>query len=439
MRFDPDATMPARAPPRYRVRWIIFAYLFAFSFIAYLQRQSFSIAAVQIMPELGYSQITFGWLLTASLVTYTVFQLPGGVFGEWLGARKALVIISLVAFAAAVATPLAPLVLTGAALFTVLVLARLVLGMAQAPLFPMTTGVIAAWFPVGQWGFPNGLLSTGYQLGSAAAAPLIAILMEAHGWKHAMLWTTLPALVVIALWAWYGRNSPAEHPRVSATELAEVSVNPTQPAAAVVGRETLRRVLGNRSVLILTISYTLMNYSFYLLYTWCFIYLVQERHLSVLESGWLTTLPFISAGIGAAVGGKLSDSLAIRYGLRVGYRMVPLVALPVAGLLLFVGVNATNAYWAVTALSLAFASIEMTEGAFAAATISAEPENSMAAFGVVNTGGNLGGVIGTPLVAVLSAHGMWTAAFLTGTGLAILSGILWLWVDTSRVIAPTDG
>ena len=40
----------------------------------------------------------------------------------------------------------------------------------------------------------------------------------------------------------------------------------------------------------------------------------------------------------------------------------------------------------------------------------------MTAWGVVGTGGNLGGVIGTPLVAVLSAHHAWTAAFLTGTG-----------------------
>ena len=154
------------AASRYRVRWVIFAYLFAFSFIAYLQNESFSIAAVQIMPELGYTQIAFGWLVTARLITYTAFQLPGGVFGEWLGARKALTIIALVAFAAAVATPLAPLVLAGTLLFSVLIVARLTLGMAQGPLFPITTGAIAAWFPVGQWGFPNGLLSTGYQLGN---------------------------------------------------------------------------------------------------------------------------------------------------------------------------------------------------------------------------------------------------------------------------------
>src|SRR5262249_21198664 len=67
---------------RWRVRWIVFTYLFAFSFIAYMQRTSFSVAAVQIMPELHIDQVRWGWLLTAFLITYTIFQLPGGAFGE---------------------------------------------------------------------------------------------------------------------------------------------------------------------------------------------------------------------------------------------------------------------------------------------------------------------------------------------------------------------
>jgi ACS family glucarate transporter-like MFS transporter len=192
------------------------------------------------------------------------------------------------------------------------------------------------------------------------------------------------------------------------------------------------RVLANRDVLLLAVSYTIMNYVFYLLSTWCFLYLVQERHLSVLESGWLASLPFIAAGVGAAIGGKVSDSLAVRYGLSRGYRAVPVVTLPLAGLLLFVGVESSNPYFAVAALSLAFAAVEVTEAAYSAATTAVAREHTMTAWGVVGTGGNLGGVIGTPLVAVLSAHHAWTAAFLTGTASAIISGVLWFWIDGGR-------
>ena len=423
--------MKAAGSSRLRVRWIIFGYMFCFAFIIYLQRTSFSVTAVQMMPELGISQVQLGWLFTVYLITYMLFQLPGGIFGEWLGARKALVVTGLVGFGAAMATPLVPLVLTGAAMLVALVVARTVLGLAHAPLFPVSTGVFESWFPVGHWGFPNGLQTAGLQFGSAAATPLIAVLMETHGWKNALLWTTLPALAVVLLWSWYGRDSPKEHPSVSAAELAELKGNGTAHAAGF-DRRVLMRVLANRDVLLLAVSYTIMNYVFYLLSTWCFLYLVQERHLSVLESGWLASLPFIAAGVGAAIGGKVSDSLAVRYGLSRGYRAVPVVTLPLAGLLLFVGVETSNPYFAVAALSLAFAAVEVTEAAYSAATTAVAREHTMTAWGVVGTGGNLGGVIGTPLVAVLSAHHAWTAAFLTGTASAIISGVLWFWIDGGR-------
>ena len=424
--------MNFKVPPRLRVRWIIFGYMFAFAFIIYLQRTSSSVTAVQMMPELGITQVQLGWLFTAYLVAYMVFQLPGGIFGQWAGARNALIVTGFLGCAAAIATPLLPLVLAGAALLIALLIARIVLGVAHAPLFPISTGVFESWFPVGHWGLPNGLQTAGLQFGSAAATPMIAVLMESHGWKNALLWTTLPALAVVALWSWYGRDSPSEHPSVSAAELSELHAGGAAHAGAGINRHDLLRVLANKDILLLAISYTIMNYVFYLLSTWSFLYLVQERHLSVLESGWLASLPFMAAALGAAVGGKLSDDLTVRFGLRIGYRAVPLVSLPLAGLLLFAGVESSNPYLAIAALSLAFAATEITEAAYSAATIAVAREHTMAAWGVVGTGGNLGGVIGTPIVAILSAHHAWTAAFLTGTVAAIVSGLLWWWIDGGR-------
>ena len=424
--------------PGLRVRWPILAFLFGFAFVAYMQRTGFSVAAAQMMPELGISQMQLGWLMTGYLITYTVCQLPGGVFGQWIGARKALVISGLVALIAAIATPLAPVLFTGTALLAVLMLTRLVLGIAHAPLFPVSTGAIESWFPVGHWGFPNGLQVSGLQLGSAAATPMIAFAMQAYGWKNALIWTTLPALALIVLWGWYGRDKPAQHPGVSAAELAELNDNDAKAATARISLDDVLRVLANRDVLLLTISYTIMNYVFYLLGSWCFLYLIQERHLSVPQSGLLGSLPFIAAAIGAAVGGKWSDKLAVRYGLRIGYRAIPLIALPLAGVLLFIGVESTSPFWAVGALSLAYGVTEMTEGPYAAATTAVSRENAMAAWGVVGTGGNLGGIIGTPIVAWLSSHHAWTAAFVTGAVAAIVSGVMWLWIDGSRSMSAAQ-
>jgi hypothetical protein len=70
-------------------------------------------------------------------------------------------------------------------------------------------------------------------------------------------------------------------------------------------RITLKRVwtvLKNRDVLLLTFAYGCMNYTFYLLVNWCFLYLVQERHFALLEGGFLASAPPIGAAVGAAVG-----------------------------------------------------------------------------------------------------------------------------------------
>jgi sugar phosphate permease len=46
----------------HRVRWRIFAFLFAFAFIAYFQQKGLTVAAERIMPDLGISQVQVGWL-----------------------------------------------------------------------------------------------------------------------------------------------------------------------------------------------------------------------------------------------------------------------------------------------------------------------------------------------------------------------------------------
>jgi len=278
----------------------------------------------------------------------------------------------------------------------------------------------------------QGLQTMGLGLGAAATPPLIASLMHAAGWQRALIWTTLPALGLIALWAWYGRNTPREHAAVSAGELAELGDARGNEVDAQIGGARLLRMLMNRNVILITLSYLCMNYAFYLLSNWCFLYLVQERHFSLLESGWLASAPPLAAAIGAGIGGGLTGALCQRHGLTWGYRLVPLTALPAAALLLWAAVGAANALWAVAALALCFALVELTEGAYWGAAMNLGRGDSMALSGILNTGGNLGGVIGIPIVAYLSGQHAWHAAFLIGSACAVLSAVAWLGIDAGR-------
>ncbi len=421
--------------PAIRIRWRIFSLLFGFGFLAYLQQKSITVTAEPMMPELGLSHFQISMIEWAFVLGYGLFQLPGGIFGQRMGARRTFVIVGIAAFLATVATPLAPYWLTGAGLFAALLLLQLLLGCSQAAIFPVSSGVFEVWFPPRRWASVQGLQTMGLGLGAAFTPPLIANLMSMMGWQRALLWASLPAVVLIAIWAWYGRDSPREHPSVSAEELAEIGGQNIASVDANISARKVLNILTNRNVLLLGISYLCMNYSFYLLSNWVFLYLVEERKFSVLESGWLASTPPLAAAVGAGVGGLITAALCARFGNRWGYRLMPLFAMPLAAVLLLLSVDAANPYLAVAGLACCFAAVELNEGAYWGAAMTVGRGETMAVSGVMNTGGNLGGIIGIPIIGYLAGEHLWRTAFVIGAGFAVASAVAWLGIEVDHPAA----
>jgi MFS transporter, ACS family, glucarate transporter len=421
-----------------RICWRIFSFLFGFGFLAYIQQKTITVAAERMMPDLGLSQLQIGYIEQAFVVGYAIFQMPGGILGQRLGARLTFVLIGLFAFAATIATPIAPAFLSGSGLFVALLATQLVLGLSQGAIFPVSAGVFEAWFPEKRWAFVQGLQTMGLNFGSMVTPPLIVMLTLRLGWRQALIWSSLPALAFIALWAWYGRNTPREHPSISKQELEEIG-SPPQVHASITLRQLLP-LIANRNVLLLFFSYMCMNYTFYLLSNWVFLYLVQDRHFSSLDSSWLATVPPLGAAVGAGLGGIATSVLTQRFGNRWGFRIVPLGAMSAAAVLLLLTVYVSNPYLAVAALSLCFLAVELTEGAFWSAGMMVGRGDTMAVCGFMNTGGNLGGIIGIPIVAYFSGLHAWHTAFFIGAAFAVASAAAWLGVrvtDSPGVPAAT--
>jgi ACS family glucarate transporter-like MFS transporter len=419
------------------VRWRIFSFLFGFGFVAYIQSKTITVAAVPMMPALGLSQSQISYIMQAFVLGYAIFQVPGGIIGQRLGARMTFVVIGIAAFLATLAMPLVPEFFQGPALFAALLGVQLLLGLSQGAIFPISAGVFEAWFPAKRWALVQGLQTAGLSLGAAVTPPLIVYLMDRLGWQRGLVWASLPAVVLIALWAWYGRNTPREHPAVSPRELAEIGSQP--PTHSSVSVKQLLTLAADRNVILLFISYMSMNYTFYLLSNWVVLYLVQERHFSLLESGWLAMAPPLAAALGAGIGGAITSALAQRFGNLWGYRILPLVALVAGAALLLVAVNASNPYLAVAALASCFGAVELTEGAYWGAGMAVGRGDTMAVCGIMNTGGNLGGIIGIPIVGYFSGLHAWNTAFFIGVGFAIVSALAWLGIrveETDRQPAP---
>ena len=415
------------------VRWVVLALLFVVSFVAYLLRMNISVAAKFMMPELGLTEIQMGWVFAAFVWGYALFQIPGGFFGEIVGPRRALAMVVLVWALLTVLTGLLPgQVFTWAsgALISLIVI-RFLMGVVQAPLYPITAGTIQQWFPVGGWALPNGLSSMGLGLGAAFTPPLVAWVMVVVGWRETFYVTAPVALIIAAVWWRYVTDSPEKHSKVSSSELRLIAAD--RPAEETVPKTgVLRRLAGNRDIWLLTVSYLCMNYVFYIFFTWFYIYLVDVREFGLLEGGFFASLPFIAGSLAAAVGGWTCDRLCQSIGPRWGCRLPGIVGMVLVAVFLILGALATNAVLAVVLLSICFASTQFTEGAYWAGATYIGGRHTAAATGVLNTGGNLGGVISAPLIPILVDQFNWLIALSTGSLFAVLSALLWLWVRADQ-------
>jgi ACS family glucarate transporter-like MFS transporter len=421
---------PARS--RVRIRWLILTYLLAFTIAAYIQRTSISVAAEPMMPQLGLTQLQIGWLETAFLVSYTALQFPGAVLGQFLGVRRMLTLCGAISVLATIAIPLLPSIARDAALFVFLLTAQFVLGAVQAPLFAMVSGGLERWFPPRQWALTQGLTSAGIGLGAAAAPVIITTIMVATSWRIALIAVATPVAALVALWWFQARDAPHQHPSVTIEELAELPQQATHRTAVRPDWPRIRALLLNRDLLGLSLSYLTMNVVFYLITFWSFLYLVQARHFAVLQGGLATAIPLLGGAAGAALGGIGGSALHRRFGPTTGLRILPLLTLPAACVLLLIGVHAQSSALALAALTLSFGFLEVNEACFWAASMEIGAADAVAAGGILNTGGNLGGIIATPIVAALSGAGNWTAPFILAAAASLVSAAIWLLIDPGR-------
>ena len=411
------------------VRWRILLIVLLLGFIAYVYRANLSVVGKFMMDDLGISQIELGWLLSAFIWGYTIFQFPGGLFSQLIGPRKTLVVVTLGSSLITLLTGLIVLSSASLALLIPLILvSRFLLGAFQGPLFPAVGGgVIARWFPVGSWALPNGMSSTSLALGSAATPPLITLMVIYFGWKSSFFLLSILGVIGSVIWWKYARDWPNEHPDVNAEELKLTGNNNLGDNQ--ITWPLIKNVLTNTNVLLLSLSYLCMNYVFYIFFSWLFIYLVNERNFSILEGGFLASLPFLMGAIGATVGGYMCDRLQKKVGPTWGHRIPVILGLIPSGACLIFGSITQNPYLAVVSLALCFGFIQLTEGPYWSTIAFVSRENAQAGGGVLNTGGNLGGVIATPLIPILVAQFDWVIALSSGAVFAVMALVFFMFIN----------
>src|SRR4249920_1849875 len=127
------------------IRFRILGVLFVLSIVNYLLRNNLSIALPSIRQEFGFTSTELGWILGSFNLSYALFQLPGGIYGEVFGPRRAMALIAVSWGVLTFLTGFAPALMVASATGAMvsLIVIRVFLGATNAPLFPITAGAFA--------------------------------------------------------------------------------------------------------------------------------------------------------------------------------------------------------------------------------------------------------------------------------------------------------
>jgi ACS family glucarate transporter-like MFS transporter len=409
------------------VRWRILTWIVIASVVAYILRFNLSVAGPAMMRDLGLTERQLGVILGAFAWSYGLMQAPGGALGERIGPRRSMTWMYLAWFATTALMAAVPRGWPVLASVTLLVVFRAAQGAVQAPIFPVTAGgSMFAWLPPRRWAFGNSLSTAGTTVGAAVAGPAVTWLVMVVGWRQSFLLVAPLALVLAAVWWWDYRDDPATHQGVNSAELALISSERAPASHAVPVSWT--RLLANRDLLCVTVSYFCMNYVFYIFFNWFFYYLTEIRHVPASLGGYFVGAQWMVGAVTALAGGLACDRLSSRCGPRLGCRATAIGGLVLSAPLLIAGTLAPNPVVSVALLSCSFGCVQFTDGIFWAATMRIAGPQAQSATGMLNTGGNVVGGVGAMLVPAIAASLGWTAAVSSGAVFSLAAALLWLGV-----------
>src|SRR6185503_3498140 len=217
------------------------------------------------------------------------------------------------------------------------------------------------------------------------------------------------------VWFVYTRDHPAQH---SSTGGAQDVISSKSHPANTNASAPWRILLTNKNLLLLTLGYFTVCYFQYIFFYWIYYYLGEIRHVSVSRSAVYTTTLFLTFGSMMSIGGWISDRVASSYGRKVGYRIVGAGGLGLSAVLLYAGVNTTDTTAAVALMSLALGCSAVSDVTFWAAAIDVAGKEVGSACGIVNTGGNIGGLIAPITSPLIAASLGWSAALYFGSAMA---------------------
>ena len=321
-------------------------YCFLLYILCYIDRINVSFASLTMNKDLGLTAYIYGLAAGAFFWGYCLLEVPSNILLEKIGARIWItrIMVTWGLLSAATALAVGPW-----SFFTI----RVLIGAAEAGLFPGLILYFHRWFPQRHRGRVTAWFLTGLPLATAIGAPISTAFLQMdgiwglHGWQWLYLCEGLPTVLIGISVFWLLTERPADAKWLRPEECAWLEAELAKEAREIesVRAFSILSAMTNPRVLVLAVLFGGIGMSSVGLVLFL-PQILKAIGVSNTQAGLLTSVPYVFGTIGMVVCGHLSDRWKDRY-------WVLTVTCGCATLGMVLGAIWSNSLWVLAGFSLA--------------------------------------------------------------------------------------
>ncbi len=276
----------------------------------YLTRKSFSVAKVELMKP-GSMHWSKGQLATvdlAYLITYALGNFACGAISDRFGTRKVILTGILVSVIIALLMGSTSLLLAFGIFWGIQ-------GICQSTGWGPLTKNVGEFFSLKERGRVLGFWCTSYALGGYLGSYWAGVLAKAYGWRYSF-WVPAGGLLIIWIIIYaFQRNRPEDIglppiEQYHGEEESLISDEDSSPDEEKEGSwDTVRAVLKNKMVLLLSFVYFLLKPTRYLVLFWSPVYIEKQLSQGMAVAGNISGMFDLAGPIAVILGGYISDKM----------------------------------------------------------------------------------------------------------------------------------
>lgn len=411
-------------------------FLCSMAFVLYIDRICIAQATTSIQKELGITKSEWSWVLGAFTLAYGLFEIPTGAWGDRYGSRRILtrIVVWWSLFTAATAACVG--------LYS-LIAVRFLFGAGEAGAYPNAARVIKRWFPPAERSRVQGLFMAASLLGGALSPPVASLLIQYVGWRWSFVVFGAAGVAWAAVFFWWFRDDPAEHPSVNEAERDLLRPDPGA-TGLVHGPIPWRAVAANRSIWLLGFAVTCTAFNSYFYFSWYPTYLKSARAVDELMSGRMAGMVLGFGAAGNLLGGFIGDWFKRRYpGRPLVGRLHASICLAIAAVLLVASVHVNDPWSASAVAAVSCFMLFLQQSNWWSSVVEVSGKHVGSLFGLMN-GLGVFGAMGSQFFfgyfsdwqegRGLSGRAQYDPAFYVFAFVLLLGVTSWQFIDSSRAI-----